>query len=165
MRLRTALVVGLVACLVGVPAPVSARFLEDWPYEKLFKEADLIVVASAGKTEATDDAPPEHHWNFEFVGQNTTFTIAHATKGKAEGKTIKVLHFKFGELKKGVDPNSFASRIVRDGPLFVAFPEKEMERKEYLLFLKKRKDGRYEFLSGPVDPSLSVRELGQVRDK
>lgn len=165
MRLRTASVVGFVACLVAVPAPVSARILENWPYEKLFEQADLIVIATPGKTEATDDAPPEHHWKLEFVGQNTTFAVVHATKGKLEEKTIKVLHYKFGELKKGVDPSSFAARIIKDGPLFVAFPEKAEERKEYLLFLKKRKDWRYEFLSGPVDPALSVRELGRVRDR
>jgi hypothetical protein len=30
---------------------------------------------------------------------------------------------------------------------------------EYLLFLKKRGDGRYEPVSGRIDPLLSVREL------
>jgi hypothetical protein len=32
-------------------------------------------------------------------------------------------------------------------------------RPQYLLFLKKWKDGRYEAVSGQIDPSLSVREM------
>ena len=34
---------------------------------------------------------------------------------------------------------------------------------EYLLFLKKRKDGLYEAVSGQMDPGLSVRALFELR--
>jgi hypothetical protein len=30
---------------------------------------------------------------------------------------------------------------------------------EYMLFLRLRKDGRYEPVSGEIDPALSIREL------
>jgi hypothetical protein len=33
------------------------------------------------------------------------------------------------------------------------------QRPQYLLFLKKRPDGRYEAVSGQIDPSLSAREM------
>jgi hypothetical protein len=35
----------------------------------------------------------------------------------------------------------------------------ELGRPEYMLFLRLRKDGRFEPVSGEVDPVLSVREL------
>lgn len=36
-------------------------------------------------------------------------------------------------------------------------------RPEYLLFLKRRQDGKYEPLSGRVDPALSIREVFHPR--
>ena len=58
-----------------------------------------------------------------------------------------------------------------NGPLLVSFRRTSLELRtkeggklelgvpSYLLFLKARKDGRYEPVSGRVDPELSVREL------
>jgi hypothetical protein len=135
-----------------------ARILANWPYDKLMKEADLVVIAVPSKTEDADDKPPEHVWNYEFVGQNTTFEIKSALKGKVDGKSIKVLHFRFGDLKKGLDPNDFFSHVIMDGPCFVAF-DLAKPASEHLLYLKLMKDGRYEPVSGRVDPELSVRQL------
>ena len=160
---------GLLVC--DAPTPVQARLLESWPYDKLLKHADLVVFATAVKTEAAADEPPEHSWNFELVAQTTTFKVSHALKGEAAGGHLKVLHFKFGELKKGVEPNVLAY-IVEDGPLLVAFRTKSVTVKaegapedvvlrtpEYLLFLKRANGGRYEPVSGPIDPALSVKEV------
>ena len=36
---------------------------------------------------------------------------------------------------------------------------------EYLLFLKRLKDGRYEPVSGRIDPAPSVREVSEASDK
>ena len=148
--------------LVAVPAP--ARLIDDWPYDKLLKEADLVVFATAVKTEDADDKPPGHSWPYEFAAQNTTFKVKHALTGKAEGEQIKVLHFKFGELKKGVDPDNLADKVIIDGPRMVAFrtgavlvkadgdaKKTVLPKPEYLLFLKKMKDGRYEPVSGRID--------------
>lgn len=159
--------VGLLVCV----GPAPARLLESWPYDKLLKRADLVVFATAVKTEAAADEPPEHSWNFELVAQTTTFKVSHALKGEAGGGQLKVLHFKFGELKKGVEPNVLAY-IVEDGPLLVAFRTKSVIVKaegapedvvlrtpEYLLFLKRANGGRYEPVSGPIDPALSVKEV------
>jgi hypothetical protein len=59
---------------------------------------------------------------------------------------------------------------IENGPLLVTFRTKGIHLElagapislgapEYLLFLKLRKDGRYEPVSGRVDPEFSVREL------
>lgn len=146
----------------------SARLIESWPYEKLFKNADLVVLATAVSSEKCSDEFTDHPWPLEFVGVNTVMDVKHILKGKIDGKNITVLHFKFGEPRKGKKPED--AKIIFDGPLFVAFRTKPVTIKvdgenvripkpEYMLFLKKLKDGRYEAVSGKIDPQNSVREL------
>ena len=157
MRTRFVLGVGVLVGLVAGSAPGSTRFLDHWPYDKLMKESDLVVIATAVKTEDAGDAPPKHSWPAELVGQNTTFEVKHALKGKAPDKQIKVLHFKFGDLKKERNLDEILDALIFNGPLLVAFPSKNAP--EHLLFLKALKDGRYEPVSGRIDPRLSVRRL------
>jgi hypothetical protein len=151
------------ACLFVYPSAAPARIVVRKNYDQMFKEADLVVLVQAVRTEKADDEPPEHSWPRELVAQNTTLKVRGTLKGKAEGEHIKVLHFKFGEFKKG-----FEGRSTYDGPQLVEFrtgpvtvgagPSKRVVAKpEYLLFLKKMKDGRYEPLSGHIDPADSIR--------
>jgi uncharacterized protein (TIGR03067 family) len=139
------------------PALAFGRVVEIWEYERLFKESDLVVIAVPQRTELANDGPPEHSWPLEFVGQNSTFKVKHTFKGRATAEQIKVLHFRFGDkLRKGVKSITEPLQIV-DGPLFVEFRIKPAT--EYLLFLKSLKDGRYEPVSGRIDPALSVRKF------
>jgi hypothetical protein len=160
---RLLLTVGLfAACGVGLP-PALARQIESWPYARLFKEADLIVIATAERTSDTKDRPKTRRW--ELVRQVTVFSVHRTLKGKVEGPTVRVLHFR---LPRG--------KLAEDGPLLVSFRTKsrvikrvvdgareevQLSKGEYLLFLKARNDGRYEPVSGQIDPVLSVRELSQ----
>ena len=154
----------------------SARQVEDWPYERLLKEADVVVVARAVSTVRSKDK-----WEaavFEanrFVAFETTFESAAVLKGEL-ADTFKVLHFQYRS----------GSTLFNDGPGLVTFltkplsletgkavrPGKGESKKlrpvksmsltsapEYLLFLKKRPDGRFEAVSGQVDPEFSVRTL------
>src|SRR5262249_7767695 len=109
-----------------------------------------------------------HPWPVKFVGQNSIFEVKHVLKGKLDDKKITVLHFRFGEPKKGIKPEK--AEIIINGPLFVAFHTKALTAKvdgtkvnilrpEYMLLLKRLKDGRYEAVSGKIDPQQSVREL------
>jgi hypothetical protein len=151
----------VLAVVMGTTAgTASARWLENWPYERLLKEADLVIIARATAVEDTPDRTTENPWKAEFLGVNTTFRVKATLKGKSAGEEIKVLHFK---LRDGV-------RII-DGPLLVCFrtdgfglelkdgPKVQFRTPEYMLFLRAGQDGRYEPLSGRVDPELSVREL------
>jgi hypothetical protein len=88
-------------------------------------------------------------------------------KGKlGEEKKLTVLHYR---LPDGVE--------VINGPLLVKFRKDAVTlkgtingkafkaglgRPEYMLFLRLRKDGRYEPVSGEIDPILSVRELNRA---
>jgi hypothetical protein len=159
--------------LMGLAMPTTARLLENWSYERLMKESDLVVIATAVKTEATADKGPEHSWPYEFVGQETTFKVTNAIKGKPPAETFKVLHFKFGELKKREpkkELSGFDTAII-NGSQFVSFRTGEYKlilngetrmhstAPDYLLYLRALKDGRYEPVSGQIDPNLSVRML------
>jgi len=150
-----------VAVALAVPAPVaSARALPSWPYDKLFKEADVVVVAEARGTRDCDDVPADPRMKQHFLAQTTTLEVRGTLKGKVAGEEIGVLHFR---LKDGVQ--------IKNGPCLVAFRRSVRVtveeggkaggalRPHYLLFLKARKDGRYEPLSGQYDPALSVREM------
>jgi hypothetical protein len=145
---------------LGIVAPMlSARAIENWPYDRLFKEADLVVIARATSSESCDDKTTHNIWKAECLGVNTAFSVKTVLKGKCDEDKITVLHFK---LKDEV--------LIQDGPLLVAFRMKETVLKlknakvglpppEYMLFLKATKDGRYEPVSGRIDPELSVKEV------
>jgi hypothetical protein len=168
---KSAFIAVCAACFVLYPSAAPARFVPKWTYDQLLDKADLVVLAVPVRTEPADDKPPTHSWPRELVPQNTTLKVRWALKGKAEGEQIKVLHFKFGEPKKGVDSEraGFLSEMTgsprlvafRTEPVTVKVGEKTrvLPAPEYLLFLKRREDGRYEPVSGRTDPALSIREV------
>lgn len=153
---------GLTILLTLFVAPAVARQIENWPYDRLFKEADVIVIASAQGTEASDDQASDERWKASLVGQHTTFALINTLKGHVDDGPITVLHFK---LKDGV--------LTQDGPLLVAFRTKGpkiegggavkykamLSTPQYLLFLKRSEGGRLEPVSGQIDPALSVKEI------
>jgi len=137
----------------------SARLIEDWPYDKLFKNAELVVIVQfvsvRDATEKDKAVPPAKFDN--LVGIVTTFKVLHVVKGEYKEENLDLVHFK---LKEGT--------AIVNGPLLVSF-EKGIEIKgekwklsqacEYVLFLKKGKDGRLDFVSGQYDPELSVKQM------
>jgi hypothetical protein len=163
MRLPTVYLSTIVLLVVALP-PAFGRLIESWPYGRLFKEADLVVIARTEGTVETRDRFSPKLWNVEFVGQETRFTVQAVLKGKSnEGDKVKVLHYR---LPEGV--------LVSNGPLLVSFRKDPLALKgtvnneafkawlgapEYLLFLRARPDGRFEPVSGQADPALSVREI------
>jgi hypothetical protein len=158
----------VVACWFAGPA--AGRLVESWPYDRLFKEADLVVIAAPAGEEKADDAFGHNPWGGQIVGLNTAFEVRHTLKGEAGGRRLKVLHFRFAPFKPGDPP------IIEDGPGFVAFRTKPavvgdadgkvvLPAPEYLLFLRRLKDGRYEPVSGKVDPKFAVRELSEPPER
>ncbi len=138
----------------------GARLLPSWPYERLLREADVVVIAKVMSVADAYETTRDNPWKAEFVGLNTTFDVEATLKGKVENDKLQVLHYR---LKPDV--------LIQNGPTLVSFrlrgmtitttkeAKVELGKPSYLLFLKKRKEGRYEPVSGQVDPSLSVREM------
>jgi len=148
--------------LLAFVASASARGIETWSYDRLFKEADLIVIASAQATVETDDHAKDDRWKQSLVGEKTTFMVQSVLKGHAKGGSVAVIHFKF---RDGV--------LSQNGPLLVHFRtngivihgngsikfEAMLGPPQYLLFLKAADNGCFEPVSGQIDPILSVKEI------
>ena len=150
----------VVGAFLLAPTSVDGRLIEKWPYERLFKEAELVVLAEATGSTESGEVVKVKDWSTEFVGVNTKFTVKSVLKGQFADKPLTVFHLK---TKPEV--------LIQNGPLFVEFchqrrvlkvrGEKAVAESKpaYLLFLKKGKDGRYEPASGRIDPELSVKEV------
>jgi len=148
--------------LLAFVASASARQIEIWSYDRLFKEADLVLIASAQATVETDDHTKDDRWKRSLVGQKTTFTVQSVLKGQVDDGSVAVIHFK---LRDGLQSSN--------GPMLVHFRTKGivihgngpikfealLGPPQYLLFLKATDDGCFEPVSGQIDPILSVKEI------
>ena len=158
MKRKTIIASLLSVLLIAALSCALARELENWSYERLFEESDLVAIVLTVKSEDSADRTKDNPWKIEFTGVNTKFDVLHVLKGKPQSK-LTVLHYKTDER-------------IENGPLFVSFRVKGQQftlkdgtkvetagPATYLLFLKKRGDGRFEPTSGHTDPALSAREL------
>jgi hypothetical protein len=142
--------------LVG-SSTLYGRPTQIWTYEQLKREADVVVIADALTTEelqeeidlpnifVRDDAGQQHP--LRAIGLNTTLTVQTVFKGEIEEPTIVVHHF-----RRKIQPTAEVN-----GPMLIHFDTKSPG--QYLLFLKRAMDGRYEPVSGRIDPFWSVKKL------
>jgi hypothetical protein len=150
--------------VISVAAPAAhARVVALWPYDRLFKEADVIVIAAAIQTVDTDAHPAYRDWMPYLVGQRTTFTIDCVVKGTPPDGPLALNHFRF---KDGgpVPPNAPMLVVFRTKPMVIRGDGKTtadmpVGTPRYLLFLKRNTDGSLEPIAGEVDPALSVKEI------
>lgn len=143
----------LLVGLVFFTSHVFARGNRAWTYQELYDEADLVVMCTAlppARTENTDKFKPA------FLQQLESVLEVHAMlKASMYRKRIKLVHFEYREdIEFGLG----------NGPGFVALetkrsPGKAGKKPLYLLFLRSRTDGRYEPVSGNMDPEESVMQL------
>jgi hypothetical protein len=130
-----------------------ARPVPYWPYDKLNREADLLVIATPVSVRDTGEKttlPGIMRGNqpVDAIGMETTFEVLAPLKGPDSPKRIVFYHLR-------EDSPSSASA---NGPALVSFDPKE--KKRYLLFLRKEKMGQYVALTGQTDPAGSVKDLG-----
>jgi hypothetical protein len=142
---------------------IFARPVRRWTQQELIDEADIVVIATASeskKTENSDGFMPNELQQFEsellvrsiFKGKD----VDPALKEKGGKKVIKFVHFRYREdLKTSVDNGpGFAvlgtAKVVGRIPSALPF---------YLLYLRKRKDGRYEPVTGNNDPQNSISRI------
>jgi hypothetical protein len=147
----------LALSLVLLCTAVFARRHEAWSYDRLAKEADLIVIATPISTRDTAERTTlpgiervdanKVRSAIPAIGVETTFTTLAVLKGYAKITKVVFHHLRETELK-----------ISFDGPELVTFDPKE--KKSFLLFLKRESDGRYAPLTGQTDPDGGVKDLG-----
>jgi hypothetical protein len=156
----------------------GARAIKLWTFEKLNSLADVVVVATVVSTEPIDELleiQPRSTFDktgvyskLEMEGHVTTFKVKTVLKGKIPGDEAQLVHYEIGKNLVGKYQN---------GPDVAEFEKEEYEpensgntvkpRKRiatgrpqhYLLFLKVRKDGKFEPVTGQVDSAFSVMKL------
>jgi hypothetical protein len=138
------------------------RFIESWPYARLFKTADLVIIAKAlsvcDAPEVDKATPLPREWD-HLVAVVTTLKVEYVVKGDYKDDRLKLVHFR---LKKG--------SLIINGPLLAKFSTKPQRfegprwsasfgQPDYMVFLKKTKDGHFECVSGQYDSELSVKQI------
>jgi hypothetical protein len=147
---------------LALAAAAEARPIGSWPYDELVKHADVVVLTRLISSSDSGDTTALGNWtDIKFVGVNTKFTVAAVLKGEGVGKELTLLHYR----------QPAGSQPIINGPMLAAFPFGERKSKVvsgpvdreneplYLLFLKRRADGRFEPVTRQVDSDLSVREV------
>jgi hypothetical protein len=142
----------LLLCTVAL-----ARIHEYWPYDRLTKEADLIVIATPVSVHDTSERTTlpnivQTDTNnvrspIPAIGVETTFAVLSILKGATNTNTFVLHHLREREKKPAINP-----------PGLVTFDPKD--KKRFLLFLKGEPDGRYAPLTGQTDPDGGIRDLG-----
>jgi hypothetical protein len=146
-------------CLLAASVALWARQVPYWPYDKLTREADLIVIATPvsvrdtgqktilpGIMQGTAGGGCEP---IPAIEMETSFEVLATLKGVPRQVPIILYHLREAAPPKG---------IVVNGPSLVSFEPKEKRR--YLLFLRREQDGRYVSLTGQTDPAGAVKDLG-----
>src|SRR5204862_106656 len=138
------------------------RVVAPWPFDRLFKESDVIVIAAAQESADTDAQPTYRDWAPYLVGQRTTFKIDCVLKGTPADGSLAVNHFRF---KDGASPPNGPTLVsFRTKPLVIrgdgtTTADMTVGTPRYLLFLKRNDDGSFEPISGQTDAQLSVKEI------
>ena len=161
--------------LIASTSFVDARVVAWWSYEDLMAKSDLVVIAEPQSATLTADVlEVAGHNSKDYQGLDTRFRIAAQLKGEPPQKDLTLLHFRYsesvgaengamfvrfrlqelsfrGEMKKETNPGK-----APEAPSKVSF---SLGKPSYLLFLKRRADGRYEPVTGQYDAVLSCREI------
>lgn len=144
--------------LVLLVSVAFARLHEYWPYDRLTKEADVIVIATPISVRDISE---------RTTLPNIVRTDTNNVRSAIPAIGVETIFATLSVLKGDVSTNSFVFHHLREAekpgaqfnpPGLVAFDPKE--KKRFLLFLKRESDGRYAPLTGQTDPDGGVRDLG-----
>ncbi|HEY5792546.1 MAG TPA: hypothetical protein VIS74_04565 [Chthoniobacterales bacterium] len=137
-----------VICLI---IDTQARIVPAWPFSEMEKRADLVIIGIPKPTEETGEKiqiekTPFNsiHPPFNAIGLNTPFQVEAVLKGDKKIKEIILHHYR-------------TDASLPDGPSLVRFDK--TNRSPYLLFLSREPDGRYQAVTGQIDPAFSIRKL------
>jgi hypothetical protein len=151
----------LAICLSS--AAVHAQIGTLWSMQDLHAKADLVVVAEFVKTTDTGRkvAHPGLKPGFPMVEMQSEFRVALVMKGDVT--PVALMHYRHDmdqwRLDHPQEPGKPPQGVVNAGSA-LSF---SAGREQYLMFLKRLPDGRYEPLSGHVFPTDSVFVLGKLK--
>ena len=136
-----------IALALFVPSITLARPISFWPYEKLYKEADLVAIVELKSISETKQELSGHGPTDRFDGKSAELTTGIVLKGKPD---IRSIHLKYFVYSKKVN-------IIVNGAHFIDFSD--AKKYQYLVFLKKEDNGTFAPVTGHYDAALSVKKL------
>ena len=149
--MKRLLLVAAIFLILNIPRSISARFLDVWPYEKLFAKSDFVVIAKPlTVTHDTKERSvlPKIMPDVAVIGVVTEFHTLLVLKGSKRDR-FTLHHYRLS------DPDA----PIVNGPTLVSF-DPNREHMPYLLFLVREADGRYAPVAGQIDPeNVSVQKL------
>jgi hypothetical protein len=115
----------------------------------MFDKADLVVIARPTSTKDTDERSTVLH-DIPVVGVSTEFDARLVLKG-SKISTFKLHHYRL---------QSFDDWRIANGPGLIKIEIHPHQHKDFLLFLRREKDGGYVPVTDQTDPAgTSVIEL------
>ncbi len=159
MKSRITVAVGI-AALALINSVCFSRPVQVFDYDKMVADANLVVIATPVSTKELAEKVnlPDVQWNnqpIRVVGMETTFEVSVCFKGKLSKKNkprIVLHHYRLVDPRLAEVPN--AVQLLRFKP---------GDRSQYLMFLKRDKDGRYIPFNGQTDPVFSIEKLRNPR--
>lgn len=143
------------AGVVGLAMIANVSFARPglfFDYDKMTSDADLVVIATPLATkELEEETVLLGH--VDVVGLETRFEVSVRFKGKLRAKdksTVVLHHYRF----KNPPP---ADRLVPNALTLLQFEPDG--RCQYLMFLRRMPDGRYEPFCGQADIGGSIEKL------
>jgi hypothetical protein len=132
---------------------------ESWPFEKLFSQAEFVLIAQAVSTVDSCDVEPKPPQD-DLQVVPTTFQVLHVVKGRLAENKFVLVHHRIAR-KQGTHANGPRLTKFSRERLPITYPggAASLAPPEYMLFLKKRPDDRYECVSGHFDTEASVKQI------
>jgi len=168
-------VLRIATVIVLTTSIATARLVRDWSYEEMIAASDLVVIADPQSTTPTSDMlETEGRSSKNYQGLDTRFRIAATFKGEHPQKDFTVLHFRYAPLVSEMNGAQFVDFRLHDLSFSGTLKRSDetdktpgkfvsgsfgLAKPSYMLFLKKRPDGRYEPVAGQYDAEFSCREV------
>lgn len=155
MRFRPILAIAtMIACTT-----LHARPVRKWTQQELFDEANFVAIVIA---DAPEPVPNTHefvanakHLDDYLQQHESKLTVLAVLKGNRESKTVTLVHFlKRRDVKSGMGNGP---KYIWMGTNAVQHPGGRSEQKpKYLVYLKSRSDGKFDPVTGQLDPPDSI---------
>ena len=144
----------VVLAIVLSAVPANAYIMQELTYAELFELADVVVIATPIETkDSSASLPLEFEQPRNITDQiktvETKFALSFVLKGKLDSTTFRLLHLNRKD-KRG------AFLFGQIGTFFVDFHHENFTRNSFLLFMKKRKDGKYAPGWRPMEGSRAI---------
>jgi hypothetical protein len=150
-------------------APGNVRPVPLLSYGELNKRAHVVLIVRPEETRDAVDNDPiieigrDHSMQY-LTACVTPMKVLAVLKGTYEGKEFVLSHYRMDWAKAAKN----GIQGIGNGPSLVVFAKKRTDgpdfddtpvNRDYILFLTKREDGQYDFVTGQFDPSFSVFRL------